>query len=196
MRVPGEFNRPSGERIATGIRAAIDMVGESADREGLRDTPDRWRRAFEEMTAGYKDDPKKILSVAFASPLYDEMIVLAGITFTSLCEHHLLPFTGTADVGYIGDGYRVVGLSKLARLVECYSRRLQIQERMTIQITSALGDYLKVKGAACIIRAEHSCMACRGVKKPGAEMITSSMTGIFAKKAHAKAEFMELCRRR
>ena len=159
------------------------------DREGLRNTPGRVVRALYEMTRGQTESPEQILSTTFNEPC-DEMVVLSGIAFTSLCEHHLLPFTGTVDVGYIPG--KVVGLSKLARLVDCFARRLQIQERLTAQIADSLETCLEAQGVAVIVRGQHACMACRGVRKAGATMVTSAMRGFLKDNPTTRAEFLEL----
>lgn len=158
--------------------------------KGMEDTPQRVYRALVEMTSGYREDPATILSTVFEEPC-DEVVVLKGIQFVSLCEHHMLTFTGTVDVGYIPG--KVVGLSKLARLVDCFARRFQIQERMTRQIATSIMEHLKAEGAAVVVRAVHSCMACRGVKKQGATMVTSSMLGSFRTDVAARMEFLHLC---
>lgn len=172
------------------VRVLLQTVGEDPDREGLKDTPDRVVRALEEMTAGYRMRPEDILSKTFGED-YDEMILLRGIHFTSLCEHHLLPFAGTAYVGYLPG--KVVGLSKLARLVDCFSRRLQMQERITKQIAESLERYLQAKGVGVVLRSSHCCMTCRGVLKGGAEMVTSVMLGVMREDRQARAEFLSLC---
>lgn len=174
-----------------GVVRLLQAIGEDPTREGLRDTPSRVVRALTEMTAGRYEDPAAILATTFDGENYDSMVVLRNIEFTSLCEHHLLPFTGTADVGYIADG-NVVGLSKLARLVECFARRPQLQERMTQQIANALNEHLTPKGVGVVVRAHHSCMGCRGVRKPGAEMVTSTLLGYMRVSPEARAEFMRL----
>lgn len=153
-------------------------------------TPERMAKALLEMTAGYAEDPKQILATCFKSPA-DEIVALEGIEFVSLCEHHLLPFRGVAAVAYIPNG-RVVGLSKLARLVECFARRLQLQERLTHEIAHAIQGNLDAKGTAVIVRSSHSCMELRGVKKVGAKMVTSCMLGAFRDKPEARAEVMAL----
>lgn len=173
------------------VRVLLRYIDEDPTRSGLVDTPGRVIRAMREMTQGQKQDPAEILSRTFDEQC-DEMIVLRGIRFTSLCEHHLLPFDGIANVGYLPG--KVVGLSKLARLVECFARRLQMQERLTKQIVEALAEHLQAKGAGCIIRAKHACMGCRGVRKPDAEMVTSCLLGAFREDDKARAEFMALCR--
>ncbi|HMV51704.1 MAG TPA: GTP cyclohydrolase I FolE [Blastocatellia bacterium] len=148
-------------------------------------------RAFVEMTRGYQDDPAWILSTTF-DERSDEIVAVKGIRFTSLCEHHLLPFIGTADVGYL-PGARIVGLSKLARLVECFARRLQVQERMTRQIAEAIEQHLGAQGVGVVVRAHHCCMGCRGVRQQDAQMVTSSMLGVFRDRAEVRSEFLKLC---
>lgn len=188
---------PSHERAKQAVRDLLMWVGEDPDRQGLRDTPERVVRALTEMTEGYRANPEWILSKVFEED-HDEMVVVRGIAFTSLCEHHLLPFSGTADVGYIpkiddeGRG-KVVGLSKIARLVECFARRLTIQERLTKQIASEIEKRLGAIGVGVVIRASHSCMGCRGVKKPSAMMVTSVMLGVLRTDTAARAEFLHLC---
>lgn len=173
------------------VRQLLRYLGEDTERAGLKDTPGRVVRALTEMTAGKNERPEHVLKRTFEEQC-DEMIVLRGIRFTSLCEHHLLPFDGTANVGYLPG--KVVGLSKLARLVECFSRRLQMQERMTKQIADALEEHLSAKGSGCIIRAKHACMGCRGVRKPDAEMVTSCLLGVFRTDDKARSEFLSFCR--
>ena len=179
------------EAAKNGIVALLKAIGEDPSREGLLDTPKRVVKAYKEMTEGYNTSPIEILNTTFEVGNVDEMVILRNIDFVSLCEHHLLPFTGTATVAYVPmPNGRVVGLSKLARLVDCFSRRLQVQERLTTQITTALDKHLDTLGSACLVRASHSCMSCRGVRKTG-EMVTSSLTGIF-REAEARAEFLSL----
>lgn len=169
----------------------LQHIGEDVTREGLVKTPSRVVKALKEMTVGYGQSPEQILSTTFSSS-YDQLVVLEGIEFVSLCEHHMLPFTGVATVGYIPD-QRVVGLSKLARLVECYGRRLQIQEQMTNQIVEALDGYLRPKGAGVIIKAHHSCMSCRGVGQKNTTMVTSALRGVLLTEPSAKSEFLKFC---
>lgn len=161
------------------------------DKESLENTPARFVKALEEMTKGYHSSPEKILSKTFEVQC-DEIVIVRAVAFTSLCEHHLLPFVGTCDIGYIPG--HVVGLSKLARLVDCFASRLQMQERMTGQIADAIDGCLQAKAVGVISRASHSCMACRGVKKAGAEMVCSAMRGFFKESPVARAEFLQLCR--
>lgn len=182
---------PETEQLAQyGIQALIELIDPDSTREGVADTPKRVLKAYREMTEGYGADIGAILGTTFDAGDSNEMIVVKHIEFVSLCEHHLLPFTGTATVAYLPRA-RVVGLSKIARLVDAYARRLQIQERLTTQITTALDQHLETFGSASLIRATHVCMGCRGVRKPSAEMITSSLTGKF-RTATARAEFLSL----
>lgn len=177
---------------ADAVVRLLQHVGEDPTRPGLVDTPGRVLRAFTEMTTGYADDPASILGKVFDDCI-DEMVVVRGIDFVSMCEHHLMPFVGTATVAYVPD-QRVVGLSKLARLVECFARRLQVQERMTKQVVEAIDEHLHPLGAACIITARHSCMGCRGVRKASAEMVTSQLSGVMLDKPEARAELLALAR--
>ncbi len=173
--------------VEEAIITLLRYVGEDPDRDGLRHTPARVAKAWREMTAGYADDPAEILSRTF-DEASDEMIVLRGIAFHSTCEHHLLPFFGEATVGYLPG--KVVGISKLARLVECFARRLQIQERMTRQIAEAVEEHLGARGTGVIIRAHHLCMGCRGVRQQDTEMVTSAMLGILRSDATLRSEFL------
>jgi GTP cyclohydrolase IA len=172
------------------VQHILRMIGENPEREGLLDTPARVVKSWNELYSGYKMDPKKILSRTFDRGTYDQMIVLSDIDFFSTCEHHMLPFFGVAHVAYI-PGKRVVGLSKLARLVECFARRLQIQERMTEQIAVAINDHLKPRGVAVVVKGKHSCMISRGVNKNRGVMTTSSIRGLFKTDPKSRAEFME-----
>jgi GTP cyclohydrolase IA len=177
-------------RIERAVREILLAVGEDPDREGLLKTPNRVARAYGELMAGLQDDPKRHLKTVF-NERYDEIVLLRDIEFHSLCEHHLLPFTGKAHVAYLPDG-KVVGLSKLARLVEGYARRPQVQERLTTQIADALMDELQPLGAACVIEATHTCMTIRGAKKHGAVMVTSALRGIFKENPSSRAEVLAL----
>lgn len=168
----------------------LEWVGEDTNRDGLKDTPKRVVKSLREMTAGYHQDPRDILGRVFEES-YDEIVVLRSIPFVSLCEHHMLPFYGTASIGYLPSD-KVVGLSKLARLVDCFSQRLQMQERLTREIGEAIRDHLSARGVAVLVRGYHSCMSCRGVRKPGAEMVTSVMMGVFRDKPEARAEVLSL----
>lgn len=158
------LTRPGVGEQEAAVRTLLSGIGEDTDRAGLRDTPARFVRAFGELTAGYDEDPATILGRVFEEP-YDAPVTVTGIPFWSLCEHHLLPFCGTADVTYVPDG-RVVGLSKLSRLVQCFARRLQMQERMTRQIADALEQHLGARGVRVVVRGHHTCMAARGARTP------------------------------
>ena len=179
-------------RIERAVGEILLAIGEDPSREGLRDTPSRVARAYAELFEGLRIDPKEYLRVGFEVG-HDEMVILKGIPFYSVCEHHLMPFHGVAAIGYIPDG-RVVGLSKLARLVEGYARRPQIQEHLTGQIADALMEVLEPDGVPVVIEAEHLCMTQRGVKKPGSRMVTSATRGTFRENNVTRAEFLSLVR--
>ena len=168
----------------------LEFIGEDPTCPGLARTPERVIDALAEMTVGYREDPATHLGVVFPD-VCDEMVVVSDIDFTSVCEHHLLTFTGTAAIAYIPDG-QVVGLSKLARVVDVFARRLQVQERLTEQVADAIVEHLHPKGVGVVIRARHSCMGCRGVRKPRAVMTTSSLRGALKEKPAARAEFLGL----
>ena len=167
----------------------LQFLGEDPKREGLLETPKRVIKAWKEMLSGRNQKPSEILAKDFSGSGYDQMIVLKKVRFTSTCEHHLLPFVGEATVGYIPKS-RVVGLSKLARIVDCFALRLQIQEQMTEQIAKSIQDCLDPLGVGVVITAHHSCMSCRGVKKDGAEMVTCSLQGVF-RESSVRSEFLE-----
>lgn len=173
------------------VKMLLSYICEDPRREGLRETPARVLRSLREMTSGYQEDPELLMKV-FEDGACDELVVVKDIDVVSLCEHHLLPFTGVAHVGYLPAG-RIIGLSKIARIVDIYARRLQVQERLTVQVTSALMKWLQPRGAACVIEAKHSCLSCRGAKKQNAVMVTSSLEGVF-KEAELRAEFLSLIR--
>jgi GTP cyclohydrolase I len=186
--------RPMIEKRAdleSAVRTLLAEIGEDPSREGLTRTPERVRRMYDELTAGYHIDEDALINGACFSVDYDEMVVVRDIEFFSLCEHHLLPFIGTAHVGYLPKG-RVVGLSKIPRIVDMYAQRLQVQERLTVQVADFLMRKLEPKGVACVIEATHLCTMMRGVKKQEATMVTSSMTGTFRRDARTRAEFMGL----
>ena len=172
-----------------GIVRLIEYIGEDPSRDGLQDTPERVLKAFKEMTVGYQADVASILSVSF-DVHFDELVVVRNVPFVSLCEHHMLPFTGTATVGYVPRS-KIVGLSKLARLVDAYAKRLQVQERMTKQIADAMVEHIDPLGCGVVIRGNHSCMSNRGVHKNG-EMVTSSLQGVLRKDGNARSEFLAL----
>lgn len=173
------------------VVAILKAIGEDPEREGLKDTPKRVVKSWKELFAGYSQDPAEILSTKFKDGTCDEMVILKNITFQSMCEHHMLPFVGKAHVGYIPKD-SVVGLSKLSRLVDCFARRLQIQEKMTQQIAKAIDDHLQPRGVAVVVEAHHQCMSCRGVRKSEGVMITSSMLRAFRTDPIARQEFLAL----
>jgi GTP cyclohydrolase I len=177
--------------LTDAVQALLAEIGEDPSREGLAGTPERVRRMYDELTAGYHVDPDALLNGACFNVDYDEMVVVRDIEFFSLCEHHLLPFIGHAHVGYLPRG-RVVGLSKIPRIVDMFSKRLQLQERLTVQVADFLMERLEPKGVACVVEATHLCTMMRGVKKQEATMVTSSMTGTFRRDARTRAEFMGL----
>lgn len=177
-------------RIERAVREILIAVGEDPTREGLQNTPARVARSYAEMLVGLHEDPRRHLKTVFHER-YDEVVLLRDISFNSLCEHHLLPFTGRAHLAYLPGG-KVVGLSKLARLVEGYARRPQVQERLTTQIADALMEELNPTGVACVIEATHTCMTIRGVQKPGAVMVTSALRGIFKDNPSSRHEILTL----
>ncbi|MBA7640665.1 GTP cyclohydrolase 1 [subsurface metagenome] len=179
-------------KIKTAIASIIEAIGEDPNREGLVGTPERVAEMYAELFEGMGQDPKEELKVGFQLG-HREMVVLRDIPFYSMCEHHLLPFYGVAHVGYIpNDEGRIVGISKLARVVEIIAKRPQIQEKMTTEIADAIMDAIKPDGVAVVIQAEHLCMIMRGIKKPGSNVITSALRGIFKRKAASRAEFFSL----
>ncbi|WP_211452033.1 GTP cyclohydrolase I FolE [Collimonas antrihumi] len=184
--------RPSRAEAESAIRTLLRWAGDDPDREGLLDTPARVARAYEEFFAGYSKDPVEILSTTFSEVEgYDEMVVLTGIRFESHCEHHMAPIIGKAHVAYLPD-HRVVGISKLARLVDIFAKRLQIQEKMTVQIADTLQQVLLPKGVAVVIEASHGCMTTRGIHKPGTNLVTSRMLGAFRDDPSTRREFMSI----
>lgn len=185
-------DRPDKAEVEQAIRTMIRWAGDDPTRDGLRETPDRVARAFEEYFSGYAQDPSEILQKTFEEiEGYDEMIVLRGVRFESHCEHHMAPIVGRAWVAYIPQG-RVVGISKLARLVDIYAKRLQIQEKMTAQIANTINDVLKPEGVGVIIKATHHCMTTRGAHKPGTDLVTSRMLGVFRDNALTRQELLGL----
>lgn len=174
--------------IECAVRSILEAIGEDVKREGLQRTPLRVARMYEEMTAGYNVDPVKLVNEAVFAVDYDQMVVVRDIDFASLCEHHLLPFLGKAHVAYIPNG-KVIGLSKIPRVVEMFARRLQLQERMTQQIAAFLEETLQPRGVGVVVEALHLCMAIRGVKKANARMITSAVRGSFKENLNTRNEF-------
>lgn len=190
--IGGSVVRPSREEAEDAVRVLLRWAGEDPDREGLLDTPARVVRSYEEFFAGYNADPKEHLGRTFSETEgYDEIVVLRDIRFESHCEHHMVPIVGTAHVGYL-PRRRVVGISKIARLVDTYSKRLQIQEKLTAQIANTLDEVLEPRGVAVIIEGSHECMTTRGVHKPGAGMVTSRMLGAFRDDPATRREFLSL----
>jgi GTP cyclohydrolase IA len=187
-----EVDRPDRSDVEAAFRTIIRWTGDDPEREGLIETPARVARAFEEFFVGYAQDPVEILQKTFEQiEGYDEMIVLRGIRFESHCEHPMAPIIGQAWVAYVPSG-RVVGISKLARVVEVYAKRLQIQEKMTAQIANAINDVLKPQGVAVIIKASHHCMTTRGVHKPESDLVTSCMLGCFRDNPLTRQEFLSM----
>jgi len=184
------------EKRALAVQLLLSAVGEDIYREGLLDTPSRVARMYEEIFGGYKQDPEKLLTVTFDSDddegaKYGSLVLVKDIPLYSHCEHHMVPFFGKAHVAYIPEE-KVVGISKIARLIDCYSHRLQIQERLTTQVANTLEKFLNPQGVAVVIEAEHMCMTMRGVRKPGARTVTSTLKGVFLKEVDARAEFYSL----
>jgi GTP cyclohydrolase IA len=189
---PQSIDAPSREEVEAAFRTIIRWAGDNPDRPGLLETPSRAARAFKEYFAGYQQDPLALLNKTFdETGGYEEMVVLREISFESHCEHHLAPIIGQAWVAYVPNG-RVVGLSKLARVVEAYAKRLQIQERMTSEIASAVQEVLQPQGVGVVIKAMHHCLSSRGIHKVGAEMVTSCMLGCFRDNAATRQEFLAM----
>ena len=178
-------------KVEDAVKGILSEIGEDPNREGLKDTPERVKRLYKEITSGYNEDPNEIINGAIYDIDYDEMVIVKDIEFYSLCEHHMLPFFGKAQIAYIPKK-KVIGLSKIARIVEVYARRLQVQERMTVQIANFLNETLKPKGVAVVVNGYHLCMAMRGIRKSDANMLTSSMLGAFRNDERTRAEFLSL----
>ena len=180
------------EQAEAAVRILIEWIGENPDREGLLGTPGRVARAYQELFSGYGENPKEILRRTFEEvDGYDEMVVLRDIRFESHCEHHILPIIGRVHVAYL-PSRRVIGISKLARIVDIYARRLQIQEKLTVQIADTIDEVLRPKGVAVVVEASHECMTTRGVHKSGVNMVTSRMTGDFRSDASTRREFLNI----
>ncbi len=188
----GTEGRPSRAEAEAAVRTLIRWAGDNPDREGLQSTPERVVRSYEEFFAGYDTDPEEILARTFEEVEgYDDMVVLRGIRFESYCEHHMVPIIGTAHIGYL-PRHRVVGISKLARVLEVFSKRLQIQEKMTAQIATTIDRVLRPQGVAVVIEGEHQCMTTRGVHRPGVNMVTSQMIGVFRDNDTTRKEFLSI----
>jgi GTP cyclohydrolase I len=181
------------EKLAHGVKIILEAMGEDPEREGLKSTPERVARMYEEIFCGLKDDPARHLEVYFEEEQHEEMVLVKDIPIYSMCEHHLLPFYGRAHVAYIPKG-KITGLSKLARVVEGYAKRPQLQERLTSQIADAIMDKLKPWGVIVVVEAEHMCMTMRGVKKPGSMTLTSAVRGLFRTQEATRAEAFALIR--
>ena len=187
-----ERSRPSRSEAEAAVRTLIEWAGEDPDREGLRGTPARVVRAYEEFFAGYREDPVDILTTTFKETAdYDEMIVLRDIRLESHCEHHIVPILGKVHIGYLPSD-RVVGISKLARLVEIFAKRMQIQEALTSQIADTLHEVLRPRGVGVVVEAAHQCMTTRGIRKPGVSMVTSRMLGCFRDDPKTRREFLDM----
>jgi GTP cyclohydrolase IA len=189
-----ETNKVDMDKIAQGVRLILEGMGEDTRREGLLETPARVARMYQELVYGLNVDPASEITCTFEEPT-DELILVRDIPFASVCEHHLVPFIGLAHVGYIPNNGKITGLSKLARVVEVTSKRLQVQERMTTQIADALMRVLEPRGVAVVLEAEHLCMSIRGIKKPGSKTVTSALRGIVQTDQATRAEVMSLIRR-
>jgi GTP cyclohydrolase IA len=184
--------KPSRAEAEEAVRTLLRWAGDDPNREGLIGTPDRVVRSYEEFFAGYAEDPREILARTFEeTDGYDEMVVLRDIRLESYCEHHMVPIIGKAHVGYL-PAHRVVGISKLARVVEAYAKRLQIQEKMTAQIANCILEVLEPRGVAVVIEAAHQCMTTRGIRKPGVTMVTSRMLGAFRDDPSTRREFLAM----
>ena len=179
------------KNLANNIKSVLSEIGENADREGLIKTPERVAKSIEFLTNGYNQDPAKIIQSAMFAEEYSQMVIVKDIEIYSLCEHHMLPFFGKAHIAYIPDGH-IVGLSKMPRIVDIFSRRLQVQERLTDQIKDCLQDTLNPKGVAIVIEAQHLCMQMRGVQKQHSSTTTSAFSGVFLKDEKTRSEFMNL----
>ena len=178
------------ERVKKAVGEILSAIGEDIKREGIKETPERVAAMYAELLSGMREDPKEHLRKVFKED-YDEIVLLREIPFYSICEHHLMPFIGTAHVAYLPAG-SVLGVSKLARIVDCFARRLQVQERLTDQIADFIMEGLKPRGVAVVLEASHSCMTIRGIKKPGSVMVTSSLRGIFKRDPKSRSEVMSL----
>ena len=189
-----KISRPTFEEAEEAVRTLIRWAGDDPAREGLVGTPDRVVRSYQEFFAGYNEDPRELLQRTFEeTDGYDEMVVLKNIRLESHCEHHMVPIIGKAHIAYFPNN-RVVGISKLARVLEMYAKRLQIQEKLTAQLANTLQDVLQPRGVAVVIEAAHQCMTTRGIKKPGVTMITSRMLGVFRENFATRKEFLSMIR--
>ncbi|MDG2316706.1 MAG: GTP cyclohydrolase I FolE [Gammaproteobacteria bacterium] len=186
------MSRPTRKEAEDAVKTLLNWVGEDPDREGLRATPARVAKAYQEWFSGYKDDPIDFLRRTFREvDGYDELVILRDIDFESHCEHHLAPIIGKVQVGYLPDR-KVVGISKLARVVETFSKRMQVQESMTAQIAHCINDVLKPKGVGVVVEGVHQCMTTRGIHKPGVSMVTSQLLGAFRSDPRTRSEFLNI----
>ena len=188
------WSKPTIEEAKNAVNTLIEFFGDNPNREGLRETPERFLRGWGELLAGYNQSPEKLMKT-FKEGCCDELVLVKGIDFVSICEHHMLPFTGVAHVGYLPNE-RIIGLSKIPRLVDVFANRLQVQERLTGQITNSLMEFLKPRGVGCVIKAKHYCLSCRGAKKRGTIMVTSSLTGVIREDPKTRKEFFDLIKSR
>jgi GTP cyclohydrolase I len=186
-------SKPAADPLAALVRTMLTDIGEDAGREGLAKTPERVAKSMRFLTHGYSEDPRRVLNGAIFDETVDEMVVVKDIELYSLCEHHMVPFFGKCHVGYLPRG-KIVGLSKIPRLVDVYARRLQVQERLTNQIAQALFDLLAPRGVGVVIEAQHLCMMMRGVEKQNSRAVTSSLLGTFRSDARTRAEFLDFVR--
>lgn len=184
---------PTGKEWEATVRLLLRLMGEDPNREGLRRTPLRVKKSLQYLTAGYRQDPAKILNRSFAQVKHDEMVIVKDIDFFSLCEHHVLPFFGKCHIAYVPDK-KLIGLSKIPRLVDTFAHRLQVQERLTTQIAEAINEHVKPLGVGCVIEASHLCLMMRGVEKQNARAVTSSMLGAFRTSEKTRSEFLTLIR--
>ena len=190
--VAKKLEKPSRAEAEAAVRTLLRWAGDDPDREGLKATPNRVVRSYEEFFSGYDQDPEEILARTFEEIAgYDDMVVLRGIRFESYCEHHMVPIIGIAHIGYLPND-RVIGISKLARVLEIFSKRLQIQEKMTAEIANTIDRVLKPQGVAVVIEGEHQCMTTRGVHRPGVNMVTSQMMGVFRDNEATRKEFLSI----
>ena len=190
LRRADDFDEVGETSLEPLVAQLITALGEDVAREGMAKTPERVERSLRFLTSGYRQDPREVINGALFKAESSEMVVLTGIEFYSLCEHHMLPFFGTAAIGYV-PGDKILGLSKFARVIDVFARRMQVQERMTAQIADALDEILEPRGVAVVTRASHLCMMMRGVEKQGSMTVTSAMRGIFREDARTRQEFMQ-----
>jgi len=191
MNITGKRKKMDKKKIEQAIKQIIKAIGENPEREGLKETPKRVAEMYEEIFSGIKKDPRSVVKI-FTSEEHDEMVILKDIPFYSVCEHHLLPFLGKAHIAYIPRANKLIGLSKIARVVEIYAKRLQLQERLTTQIADTIKKLIDPLGVLVIIEAEHLCMTMRGIKKPGSKMVTSALRGAFKKNESTRKEALDL----